>query len=48
MRYDAGMRPIFTAVTLAVALAALVAGCSKCDPWWTDGPHACHSGAPVR
>jgi hypothetical protein len=42
------MRTICTTLTLAVVLAALLGGCSKCDPWWTDGPHACHSAVPVR
>jgi hypothetical protein len=48
MRYDSAMRRISTIVAAAAVLAALLGGCSKCDPWWTDGPHACHSAAPVR
>jgi hypothetical protein len=42
------MRAIFTALTLAAALTALLGGCSKCDPWWTDGPRTCHSAVPAR
>jgi hypothetical protein len=41
------MRSVLIALTL-LALGALLAGCSKCDPWWGEGPHACHSPAPVR
>jgi hypothetical protein len=42
------MRRGFAILTISLALAALLGGCPKCDPWWTDGPHACHSAAPVR
>ncbi|HZQ11430.1 MAG TPA: hypothetical protein VFB31_01325 [Pseudolabrys sp.] len=28
------------------ALAVTGAGCSKCGPFWEDGPHACRAEAP--
>jgi hypothetical protein len=36
------------AILMLFVLGTLVSGCSKCDPWWTDKPAACHSDAPVR
>jgi hypothetical protein len=46
--YAAVMRRVFAILTVSLALAAGLGGCSKCDPWWGERPGACHSAVPAR
>jgi hypothetical protein len=49
MRYDEAMmrRPLAILALLLLAMSALsAAGCTKCGPFWEDGPRSCHSETP--
>jgi hypothetical protein len=40
------MHKRWIAILCLLLLAAGAAGCSKCGPFWLDGPRACRSDAP--
>jgi len=48
LRYHRNMR-FSVSLIIVIALGTLLAGCSKCDPWWGEGrPGACRSAVPVN